>query len=103
MLITTSCALIGHIRNNVNDLKDYNEKQCCSNVSSCFSGGVLRDETKSGCEGDQPLSQLATFDEVQASCYELPSSRHMQRPKKLLCYAKHYIIYYYTLVSPARF
>ena len=36
MLITTSCALIGHIRNNVNDLKDYNEKECCSNVSSCF-------------------------------------------------------------------
>ena len=80
MLITMSRALIGHIRNNVSDLKDYKEKECCSNVNSCFWGGALRGETKNGSEEDQLLSFLATFDEVDASCYELPSSRHMHRP-----------------------
>ena len=55
MLITISCVLIGHIRNNVSDLigaKTTKGKECCSNVSSRFWGGALRDETKNGCEGD---------------------------------------------------
>ena len=37
MLITISCALIGHIRDNVNDLigaKTTKGKECCSNVRS---------------------------------------------------------------------
>lgn len=48
-MITISCALIGHIRNNVSDLiaaKTTEGKQCCSNVNSRLWGGVLRDETK---------------------------------------------------------
>ena len=55
MLITISCALIGHIRNNVSDLigaKTTKGKECCSNVSSRLLGGALRDETKNGFEGD---------------------------------------------------
>ena len=55
MLITISCALIGHIRNNVGDLigaKNTKGKECCSNVSSCLWGGALCDDTKNGCEGD---------------------------------------------------
>ena len=55
MLITISCALIGHIRNNVRDLivaKTTKGKECCSNVSSRLWGGALRDEAKNGCEGD---------------------------------------------------
>ena len=47
MLITISCALIGHIRNNVSDLigaKTTKGKECCSNVSSRLLGGALRDE-----------------------------------------------------------
>ena len=56
MLIRISRALIGHIRNNASDLKDYKENECCSNVSSCFWGGALREETKNGSEGDQLLS-----------------------------------------------
>ena len=55
MLITISCAPIGHIRNNVGDLigaKNTMGKECCSNVSSRLWGGALRDDTKNGCEGD---------------------------------------------------
>ena len=55
MLITISCAPIGHIRNNVGDLigaKNTKGKECCSNVSSRLWGGALRDDTKNGCEGD---------------------------------------------------
>ena len=52
MLITISCVLIGHIRNDVSDLIGANTtkgKECCSNVSS---EGALRDETENDCEGD---------------------------------------------------
>ena len=55
MLSAISCAVIGHIRNNVIDLigaKTTKGKECCSNVSSRLWGGALRDETKNGCEGD---------------------------------------------------
>ena len=55
MLITISCALIGHIKNNASALigsKTTKGKECCSNVSSLLWGGALRDETKNGCEGD---------------------------------------------------
>ena len=55
MLITMSCALIGHIKNNLSALigaKTTKGKECCSNVSSRLWGGALRDETKNGCEGD---------------------------------------------------
>ena len=55
MLITISCALIGHIRNNLSDLigaMTTKGKECCSNVGSRLWGGALRDETKNGCEGD---------------------------------------------------
>ena len=55
MLITVSCVLIGHIRNNLSDLigaKITKGKECCSNVSSRLWRGALRDEPKNGCEGD---------------------------------------------------
>ena len=52
-VIAISCALIGHIRNNVNDLIGAKGKECCANVSSRVWGGALRDETKNGC--DDPL------------------------------------------------
>ena len=61
MLISISCALIGHIRNNVIDLigvKTTKGKECCSNVSSRLWGGALRDETKNGCEGDYPTKDM---------------------------------------------
>ena len=54
MLITISCVVIGHIRNNVSELigaKTTKGKECCSNVSSRLWGGALRDETKNGFEG----------------------------------------------------
>ena len=56
MLITISCGVIGHIRNNVNDLigaKTTKGKECCSNVRSRVWGGALRDETKNGCDSLQ--------------------------------------------------
>ena len=52
---TISCALIGHISNDVSDLvgaKATKGKECCSNVSSRLWGGALRDDTKNGCEED---------------------------------------------------
>ena len=61
MLISISCALIGHIRNNVSDLigvKTTKGKECCSNVSSRLWGGALRDETKNGCELLSDMSDL---------------------------------------------
>ena len=63
MLITISCALIGHIKSNVSALigaKTTKGKECCSNVSSRLWGGALRDETKNGCEGD--------YSEVNSTC-----------------------------------
>ena len=55
MFITISCALIGHIRNNVSDLigaKTTKGKEYCSSVSSRLWGGALLDEPKNDCEGD---------------------------------------------------
>ena len=52
-MITISCALIGHIRNDVNDLigaKTTKGNECCLNVRSRVWGGALRDETQNGCD-----------------------------------------------------
>jgi len=61
MLITISCALIGHIRNNISDLigaKTAKGRESCSSVSSRLWGGALRDEPKNGCEGDYSTASL---------------------------------------------
>ena len=58
MLITISCALIGHIRKNVSDLigaKTTKGKKCCSNVSRLLWAGALHDHTKTGCDVDYRL------------------------------------------------
>ena len=58
-MFTTFCDLIGRILNNVSDLigaKTTKGKECCLNVSSHLWRGVLRDDTKNGCEGDYEVA-----------------------------------------------